>query len=167
MTHRLTVLFALCGLLASAGAQPCVIEAAATAQAAYAKRRLESALGGQVSCRFTLGLDAKLGAEAFSIVARGRNVSVSGGDARGLIYGALAAREQLLNGVDITKLAAKASKPAEIFRGIKFNTPWDTYRPSSALDQHYNTVRDLEYWEAFLDMLVENRFNGLRSRTVL
>ena len=166
MTHRLTVLLALCGLLASAGAHSCVIEAAATAQAAYAKRRLESALGGQVSCRFTLGLDAKLGAEAFSIVARGRNVSVSGGDARGLIYGALAAREQLLNGVDITKLAAQASKPAEIFRGIKFNTPWDTYRPSSALDQHYDTVRDLKYWEAFLDMLVENRFNALSLWTL-
>jgi len=166
VAHRLTVLLALCGLLASAGAHSCVIEAAATAQAAYAKRRLESALGGQVSCRFTLGLDAKLGAEAFSIVARGRNVSVSGGDARGLIYGALAAREQLLNGVDITKLAARPHKPAEIFRGIKFNTPWDTYRPSSALDQHYDTVRDLKYWEAFLDMLVENRFNALSLWTL-
>ncbi|HLA73078.1 MAG TPA: hypothetical protein VK624_16345 [Steroidobacteraceae bacterium] len=166
MTHRLTVLFTLCGLLGSAGAHSCAIEAPGTPQSAYAKRRLESALGGQVSCRFTLGLDAKLGAEAFSIVARGRSVSVSGGDARGLIYGALAAREQLLNGVDITKLAAQPRKPAEIFRGIKFNTPWDTYRPSSALDQHYDTARDLKYWEAFLDMLVENRFNSLSLWTL-
>jgi len=29
------------------------------------------------------------------------------------------------------------------------------------LDQHYDTVRDPKYWEAFLDMMVENRFNAI------
>jgi hypothetical protein len=114
----------------------------------------------------TLNVDARLGAESFSIVARGPVVTITGGDPRGLIYGALAAREQLRNGTGLAKLAAKPVRPAEAFRGIKFNTPWDTYRPSSALDQHYDTVRDLEYWEAFLDMMVDNRFNTISLWTM-
>jgi hypothetical protein len=52
-------------------------------------------------------------------------------------------------------------KPKMAFRGIKYDLPWDTYRPSSALDQHYETARDLKYWEAFLDMMAENRFNAI------
>ena len=144
MNRRLTVLAALCGLLASAAANGCEIDAPDSVQAAYARRRLETVAITGKPCRFVLGLDARLGAETFSIVARGRTVTITGGDPRGLVYGALAAREQWLNGTDVARLAAKPLKPAEAFRGIKFNTPWDTYRPSSALDQHYATARDLK-----------------------
>ena len=84
----------------------------------------------------------------------------------GLIYGALALREQLLNGTPLEKTPPARAKPALAFRGIKFNTPWDTYRPSSALDQHYATARDLEFWEAWLDMMVENRFNAFTLWTM-
>jgi hypothetical protein len=82
------------------------------------------------------------------------------------VYGALDAREQLLNGTPLSKLAAAPRKPALEFRGIKFNTPWDTYRPSSALDQHYATARDLKFWEGYLDMMVENRFNAISLWTM-
>ena len=60
----------------------------------------------------------------------------------------------------------RTQRPALAFRGIKFNTPWDTYRPSSALDQHYATARDLKFWEPYLDMMVENRFNALSLWTM-
>jgi len=93
-------------------------------------------------------------------------VSITGGDDRGLVYGALEAREQLANGVAIDALEATGRTPKLAFRAIKFNTPWDTYRPSSALDQHYDTARDLAYWESFLDMMVENRFNTLTLWTM-
>jgi hypothetical protein len=136
-------------------------------QAAYAARRLAEAFtapgtalprqGREIA--FELDLDSKLGAEAFAIVSTERRVVITGGDNRGLIYGALSAREQLLNGVRVEALTAKGATPRLIFRGIKFNTPWDSYRPSSALDQHHATVRDTRFWEAFLDMMVENRFN--------
>jgi len=104
--------------------------------------------------------------EAFSIVPRGKTIAITGADARGLIYGALALREQLANGTHIDNVKAFSEKPALPFRGIKFNTPWDTYRPSSALDQHYATARDLEFWEAWLDMMVENRFNAFTLWTM-
>ena len=164
--RSLTVLLVSLGLLGSAAAGACQVHADSSVQAAYAQRRLESALPASPRCDVSLVVDAKLGAESFSIVARGRTVTITGGDPRGLIYGALAAREQLLNGAGLTRLAAQPVKPAEAFRGIKFNTPWDTYRPSSALDQHYDTARDLKYWEAFLDMMVDNRFNTISLWTM-
>ncbi|MFP4541824.1 MAG: hypothetical protein ACLFR7_09355, partial [Opitutales bacterium] len=87
--------------------------------------------------------------------------SILGGDDRGLIYGALAVRERLRPGRSPVELAPFAEAPDLPFRGIKFNLPWETYRPSSALTQHTATVRDLAFWEAFFDMMVENRFNAI------
>jgi hypothetical protein len=148
---------------AQAGTNPvrCVSE---SPQCSYAARRLGETRGlnGEIELR----VDPALGAEVFSIEPSKDRVLIRGGDLRGLIYGALAAREQLLNGVATRKLAARPQPPALAFRGIKFNTPWDSYRPSSALDQHYATVRDLKFWEAYLDMMVENRFNAISLWTM-
>ncbi len=101
----------------------------------------------------------RLPAEGFSIMQEGEVISVMGGDHRGMIYGALALAEKLRNGESLHALEAVSEKPDQQFRGIKFNLPWETYRPSSALDQHIDTAKDIHYWEAFLDMMVENRLN--------
>lgn len=139
-------------------------------QAAYAARKLGEALtdqGYSLHARGT-GYDylislathpERLQAEAFQILPEKKVISVYGGDDRGMIYGALALVESLRNGVRLEQLQAREEAPAQEFRGIKYNLPWETYRPSSALDQHYKTARSLDYWEAFLDMMVENRFN--------
>lgn len=142
--------------------------------AEYAKRRLLTALAepgihepsrkGRIVLE--LGIDPALGAEAFTIRSPGARVLLTGGDERGLVYAALEARDQLRNGVAIDALSATAHTPKLALRAIKFNTPWDTYRPSSALDQHFDTVRDPAYWEAFLDMMVENRFNTITLWTM-
>ena len=104
---------------------------------------------------------ARLKAEAFSIEPRGRVITIAGGDNRGMIYGALALAQTLRNGSRLEEVKAADEQAKLGFRAIKFNLPWSTYRPSSALSQHYATARDLKYWEAFLDMMVENRFNTL------
>ena len=101
----------------------------------------------------------RLGPEAFSILPNGKAITIYGGDKRGLIYGTLALVEHLRNGIPLETIKSEDDKPGCEFRGIKFNLPWHTYRPSSALDQHYQTVRNLKFWEAFFDMMVENRFN--------
>ena len=101
----------------------------------------------------------RLQAEAFAIIPEGKVITVYGGDNRGMIYGALALAEALRNGTQLEAIKAQEEKPNLEFRGIKYNLPWETYRPSSALNQHIETAKDLEYWEAFLDMMVENRFN--------
>ncbi|PAP78704.1 hypothetical protein BSZ37_08365 [Rubrivirga marina] len=139
-------------------------------QAAYAEGRLVEALAEQgyevladrTDYDHLVSLvihSERLGAEAFQIVPEGRMISVVGGDARGMIYGALALAEAIGNGTPLAEVEAVEESPALEFRGIKFNLPWETYRPSSALTQHTETARDPAYWEAFLDMMVENRFN--------
>jgi hypothetical protein len=143
-------------------------------QCTYASRRLHEALESPAvilsaegkDAVFELRIEPSLGAEAFAVKRGQRGFTVAGGDARGLVYGALDLREQLLDGQSIDKVVPTTERPALAFRGIKFNTPWDSYRPSSALDQHYDTVRDLKFWERFLDMMVENRFNAISLWTL-
>ncbi len=103
----------------------------------------------------------KLSAEAFEIIPEGKVITILGGDNRGMIYGALALKEMLENGVSLKDIPFHEEKPNLEFRGIKFNLPWETYRPSSALDQHIETAKKAEYWEDFFDMMVENRFNAI------
>lgn len=141
-----------------------------TPQTAYATRRLESALSASghavarenkdVNRVIKLAVDAhRLAPEAFAIASEKQTITICGGDQRGLIYGSLALVEQFGNGINIAQIPSMEERPRLPFRGLKFNLPWETYRPSSALDQHYATVRDLKFWEAFLDMMAENRFN--------
>jgi hypothetical protein len=151
-----------------------IVDTVGTPQSAYAARMLGAAFTGRghslrkdrAEYRVTLAINAQAPAEGFRITVKGKSIAIAGGDARGLIYGALAVGEQVRNGTEVATLRNFSDKPALAFRGIKFNTPWDTYRPSSALDQHYATARDLKFWEAFLDMMAENRFNALSLWTM-
>jgi hypothetical protein len=155
-----------------------IVHDAASPQASYAARKLGEALRERgYEMRFAapaaadfvvrLGLEPKtLPAEAFAFTPSRKGLAITGGDARGLIYGALAAAEALRNGTQLEAIRARREAKRLEFRGVKFNTPWDSYRPSSALDQHYATARDLRFWEAFLDMLVENRFNAISLWTL-
>ena len=141
------------------------------AQARYAADRLAAALksqrhqivaAGPGNFVIELSVDrAKLKREAFAARAANRRLRIAGGDGRGLIYGALSVAEELRNGTGLTAVRPRAETAALPFRAIKFNLPWDSYRSSSALDQHYDTARDPKFWEAFLDMMAENRFNAL------
>jgi len=101
----------------------------------------------------------QLKSEAYRIVSQNGKVEVSGGDAVGLMYGLLEVKNQLKEGKK--SIESKEESPKLMFRAIKFNLPWDSYRRSEALSLHYETCRDTNYWESFLDMMVENRFNKL------
>lgn len=141
-------------------------------QAAYSAEQLKSALSEQnytvttdsVSYDFLLNIgvnEVTLQPEAFEIIPNGRFITIYGGDESGMVYGSLALAEELGNGVSLADIALIQETPNFPFRGIKHNLPWDTYRPSMALDQHYETARDLDYWESFLDMMAQYRFNSL------
>jgi hypothetical protein len=77
------------------------------------------------------------------------------------MYGVLDAAEHIRLGTPWNKLPDYGVKAQFEFRALKFNLPWAAYRTSPALEQHDATCRDLKYWEAFLDMMAENRFNAL------
>ncbi|MFL5808883.1 MAG: glycoside hydrolase family 20 zincin-like fold domain-containing protein [Flavisolibacter sp.] len=123
------------------------------------KYTLNNLKGGFV---ITLSTKAsELGAEAYSITANGKKITIAGGDNRGMIYGTLSLNEEVRNGKRLEEIKSRSEKPHYSFRAIKFDLPWDTYRHSDALDLHYETCRDLNYWKDFLDMMVENRLNSL------
>ncbi len=100
--------------------------------------------------------------EHFSILRVDENrLVIRGGGPTGAMYGALAVAEDLRNGVALHKVPERTEKARLPFRAIKFNLPWMSYRKGESLQLHQDTVRDLEYWEAFLDQMAENRFNVL------
>lgn len=99
--------------------------------------------------------------EAYRIIPDPGKITIEGGDERGIIYGSLSLAEDLRNGVALRKIQTKSETPKLPFRAIKFDLPWDTYRHSYSLDQHQETCSDVNYWRAFLDMMVENRLNVL------
>jgi hypothetical protein len=149
----------------------------ANPQASYAAGRLRAALlqkshtiaasAARSDFRITLAeTPGKLGAEAYALAPQPASLVISGGDGRGLIYGTLDVVEQLENGTALAAVQKSQEAPALPFRAIKFNFPWDSYRASATIDQHHDTVRDVKFWQAFLDMMVENRFNAITLGTL-
>ena len=141
-----------------------------SSQENYAVDRLEKVLTSKgfvvdntkKDITISLSTNAKqLQEEAYSINVNGKRITITGGDKRGLIYGCLSLAEELRNGKGLEKIKSRSEKAHYQLRAIKFDLPWDTYRHSDALDLHYETCRDLNYWKAFLDMMVENRLNSL------
>jgi len=80
---------------------------------------------------------------------------------RGLLYGILEMVSQLEQGRTLDMIQEKAVQAHHPFRAIKFNLPWFSYRSGEHLALHTETCRDLAFWEAFLDMMVDNKFNVL------
>jgi hypothetical protein len=119
----------------------------------------------KLAVRYTINLvidPSSLSPESF-IIQPGRSniISITGGDERGLIYGCLSLAEDIRNGISLSQCKPKNEKPFLPFRAIKYDLPWDTYRHSYALELHDQTCRDTTYWQSFLDMMTENRFNTL------
>jgi hypothetical protein len=125
----------------------------------YAINKLSSLENVDGNWKISTQLDTLLGAEAFEVAANGKVVKVTGGDAVGVMYGLLYIKEQLEQGKsDIPKTKESPHYP---FRAIKFNLPWDSYREGESLALHTETCRDTVFWQSFLDMMAENRFNKL------
>lgn len=102
------------------------------------------------------------GPEDYRIVRDGpARVVVRGGGPSGVMYGALALADDVRAGVALDKLAERDEQARFPFRAIKFNLPWMSYRKGESLQLHQETVRDLSFWTAFLDMMADNRFNVL------
>jgi hypothetical protein len=142
------------------------------AQAQYGKKVVSQALSengykvtdNRSAYDYLINIDinsVKLEKEAYSIIPDRKVITINGGDANGMIYGCFSLTEKLRNGNALQEIGFESEKPELEFRGIKHNLPWDAYRANPALEQHYEGARDLKYWEAFLDMMAENRFNVL------
>ncbi|MCK4746584.1 MAG: hypothetical protein KAT15_06105, partial [Bacteroidales bacterium] len=105
--------------------------------------------------------DAEIAAEGFRISRKGDSIIINGNTTRGCLYGIMDLLEQIGPACEFDRIIYKQVNPALSFRAIKFNLPWSPYRPGPATEVHLETCRDLDFWESFLDMMVENRFNAL------
>lgn len=109
--------------------------------------------------------DVSVGAEGFEIrrVKQGGKdvLCILGGGEKGAMYGAMDAAEQIRMYGGLDKVKEKISDRRFEFRAIKFNLPWASYRSNEALSLHTETCQDIKFWEKFLDMMAENRFNAL------
>lgn len=101
------------------------------------------------------------GTDGFRLTRHGDGVRIVGSDERGAMYGVLELAEQLRQGTPLTRIQDRTAKARFEFRALKFNLPWAGYRTSLVIEQHQATCRELPFWEAFLDMMAENRFNVL------
>jgi hypothetical protein len=99
--------------------------------------------------------------EGYKILNQENDLYIIGKTEDGCLYGIMDLIEQLRRTPDVVKIGERHVNPALSFRAIKFNLPWAPYRPGPATDIHVEVCKDLRYWESFLDMMVENRFNVL------
>ena len=104
---------------------------------------------------------ATTGPDGFQRVRVRRGLRINAGDERGAMYGLLDLAQELHSGTPLDRVPDRTARARLGFRAIKFNLPWSAYRTSPALEQHQETSKDLRFWEAFLDMMAENRFNVL------
>lgn len=103
----------------------------------------------------------EINAEGYQIINEDKRTYVIGGDERGLMYGIIDLRDQVkLKGVTYG-FQEKTENPQFEFRAFKFNLPWSSYRIGEPIFQHMETVKDTVFWESFLDMMVNYRYNAL------
>lgn len=103
--------------------------------------------------------------EGFQIVRNNESYLIHSSDEAGAMYGLLEFSEKIqMYGLE--NVEEQTVVPRFSFRAIKHNTPWSSYRYDKSIDQHYETMRDIFYWQSFLDMMVENRYNTLTIWTM-
>ncbi|MEM1158500.1 MAG: hypothetical protein AAF649_01540 [Verrucomicrobiota bacterium] len=132
---------------------------------AYAVKRLQQSFlrhSGWPDTRIRFEIHAELTEESYQTRIQrneGLEIVISSGCSTGLLYGALDLIEQLKLNPDTVQTVKKSARFP--FRAIKFNLPFMSYRRGNALALHEATCRDLKFWEAYLDMMADNRFNSL------
>jgi len=88
------------------------------------------------------------------------NLTITAIDQFGAMYGLMELGELIaLKGLDA--VPDKTVNPRFPFRAIKVNLSWSVYGPHPARNLHAETLKDLKFWESFLDMMAENRFNAI------
>jgi hypothetical protein len=91
----------------------------------------------------------------------GETLLILSTDAVGAQYGLLDVSEYYQTHKTYKTLPNKLVNAGFEYRIVKFNLPWSPYRTSGAMEVHNHVSRDLQFWERFLDMMVENRLNVL------
>lgn len=104
------------------------------------------------------GIDAE---ESFTIARQGETVRISGSDDSGAMYGLLEYAEYVESGKILADGECISKKPFLKTRGIKFNLPYIPFQAGEPSAQNEEICMDFAFWEKYIDMLAENRYNCL------
>lgn len=162
MTSKLLALPLVCAL---AGAAPQVSISAPTdlpAPARYGLDQLQQALRGKglafaqhsADYRITARIAPPLGPEGLSIQLAANSLTLSGGDANGLMYAALEAADRISSAAASTPFALlrnSAEKPFLRERAVSLYTMQRAWFESRLYDQRH--------WERYFDLLARSRLN--------
>ncbi|OXM85491.1 hypothetical protein CF651_15030 [Paenibacillus rigui] len=114
---------------------------------------------------FGLAVDVSVGAEGFEIRRSDhlgyKGLFVLACDESGAMYGVLEVAEQLRKHGNLLGVSECIINPRFAFRAVKFNLPWSSYRRNESFELQKETVRGLDFWQDFLNMMAENRYNVL------
>ncbi|MGH9445235.1 MAG: hypothetical protein ACRD3O_05865, partial [Terriglobia bacterium] len=100
--------------------------------------------------------------QSYSIQRRGRRITLTGGDARGVMYGILRLAEEVKLGTPPDAVRNETGKPFVAMRAFKFNLPLPGTLYLSPRNLNNNQwFWSLDYWREFLDELAMDRFNAL------
>jgi len=105
--------------------------------------------------------DSEIKKEGFRISKSGNRYVITAIDNSGAMYGLMDIAEQIQMNGEFDGIEEKIVNPRFGFRAIKYNLPWVSYRESESLQVNSELSKDLNMWQAFLDMMAENRLNTL------
>lgn len=111
----------------------------------------------------------KVKKESFSITTKGKNITVTGTDGSGVIYGACEIIDRLKQYGDAAfkQLNGISQSPEMVLRGSCIGLQKTVYLPGHSVYEYPYTPEnfpwfyDKELWTRYLDMLVSNRMNSL------
>ena len=157
------ILFSLFMLMAtSAIAKVKVIVKTPTPQTEYAATRLAT-LQGNATIRITVRNEGE--PEAFTIQGKGKNITITGNDGAGAIYGANYVRENFTKISQNREKFAISSAPEMKLRGACVGLQKTVYLPGHRVYEYPYTPEnfpwfyDRELWTRYLDLLAENNMN--------
>lgn len=136
-------------------------------QLAFAEKEIKAAKeeAGRDDLKVTLTIkpDAS-SSEAYQITTNGNQITVTGSDANGAMYGGIEVANLLRLGLPIENMQRE---PLVKKRGLKVNIPWDCRTPSycdkgTAAQSNIVNVWDYEgFWAPYLDDVARYRYNVL------
>lgn len=122
--------------------------------------RLNLYSGDKSEPAICLEIADRLPAEGFEIKRENNLIRVLGGNATGVMYGALDLAETIryrgIDGVD-----AKREEPFLKMRGVKFNLPYEPYADGDLFRKNKEVLMTTDFWRDYIDFLAKNRYNCL------
>ena len=98
--------------------------------------------------------------EGYEIIKKKNVIFINAHDRTGGMYGLMDLAETIEN-EGLSAVKEKFCNPYHSKRGIKHNLPYEPYDEGSPFSENRETMMDISYWKAYIEMLASYRYNTL------